>query len=95
MRPEEIQQYCEELFVDAIEELGSLGYVIETQEARASHLFGINLPENIEMDRVKKALSVHKINISIRGNVLRISPNVYNDQKDVQRLLRALKEAII
>ena len=94
-RPEEIQQYCEELFVDAIEELGSFGYVIETQEARASHLFGINLPENIEMDRVKKALSVHKINISIRGNVLRISPNVYNDQKDVQRLLRALKEAII
>ena len=90
-----IQQYCETLCHDTIETLRSEGYMIEATEGRASHLFGIYFNENTTMERIEQALSKHRVNISVREKALRISPNVYNDQKDVQRLLSALKEAII
>ena len=90
-----IQQYCETLCHDTIETLRSEGYTIEATEGRASHLFGIYFNENTTMERIEQALSKHRVNISVRERALRISPNVYNDQKDVQRLLSALKEAII
>ena len=90
-----IQQYCETLCHDTIETLRSEGYTIEASEGRASHLFGIYFNENTTMERIEQALSKHRVNISVREKALRISPNVYNDQKDVQRLLSALKEAII
>ncbi|MDC1234352.1 aminotransferase class V-fold PLP-dependent enzyme [Cyclobacteriaceae bacterium] len=90
-----IQQYCETLCHDTIETLRSEGYMIEATEGRASHLFGIYFNENTTMERIEQALSKHRVNISVRERALRISPNVYNDQKDVQRLLSALKEAII
>ena len=90
-----IQQYCEMLCHDTIETLRSEGYTIEATEGRASHLFGIYFNENTTMERIEQALSKHRVNISVREKALRISPNVYNDQKDVQRLLSALKEAII
>ena len=90
-----IQQYCETLCHDTIETLRSEGYTIEATEGRASHLFGIYFNENTTMERIEQALSKHRVNISVREKALRISPNVYNDQKDVQRLVSALKEAII
>ena len=90
-----IQQYCEVLCHDAIDTLRSEGYTIEASEGRASHLFGIYFNENTTMERIERALSKHRVKISVRDQALRISPNVYNDQKDVQRLVSALKEAII
>ena len=47
------------------------------------------------MERIERALSKYRVKISIRDQALRVSPNVYNDQKDIQRLLSALKEAVI
>lgn len=90
-----IQQYCEGLCHDAIDTLRSEGYTVEASEGRASHLFGIYFNENTTMERIEQVLSKHRVKISVRDQALRISPNVYNDQKDVQRLVSALKEAII
>ena len=90
-----IQQYCEGLCHDAIDTLRSEGYTVEASEGRASHLFGVYFNENTTMERIEQALSRHRVKISVRDQALRISPNVYNDQKDVQRLVSALKEAII
>ena len=90
-----IQEYCEVLCHDAIDTLRSEGYTVEASEGRASHLFGVYFNENTTMERIEQALSKHRVKISVRDQALRISPNVYNDQKDVQRLVSALKEAII
>ena len=90
-----IQRYCEALCYDAIDSLRSEGYTIEASKVRASHLFGIYFNENTTMERIERALSKYRVKISIRDQALRVSPNVYNDQKDVQRLVSALKEAII
>ena len=90
-----IQEYCEELCYEAIDSLRSEGYTIEASKGRASHLFGIYFNENTTMERIERALSKYRVKISIRDQALRVSPNVYNDQKDIQRLLSALKEAVI
>ena len=90
-----IQEYCEVLCHDAIDTLRSEGYTVEASEGRASHLFGVYFNENTTMERIEQALSKLRVKISVRDQALRISPNVYNDQKDVQRLVSALKEAII
>ena len=71
------------------------GYNIEDSKVRASHLFGIYFNQNTNMERIERALSKYRVKISIRDHALRVSPNVYNDQKDIQRLVSALKEAII
>jgi selenocysteine lyase/cysteine desulfurase len=90
-----IQQYCEVLCHEAIDILRSEGYTVQASEGRASHLFGVYFNENTTMERIEQALFKHRVKISVRDQALRISPNVYNDQKDVQRLVSALKEAII
>ncbi|UXP33480.1 aminotransferase class V-fold PLP-dependent enzyme [Reichenbachiella agarivorans] len=89
-QPANIQEYCKNLMAPAIEEIRSKGYYIEDESQRASHLFGIKIPTD-KMDALAKALKNHKVSASIRGSFLRVSPHVYNDQRDVNKLLRAFR----
>lgn len=85
-----IQQYCGELLAQPLETLESHGYKVEKPEWRGNHLFGIYLPEGMSVDAVKQELERAKIFISIRGNSLRISPHVYNDKTDLEKLVSVL-----
>ena len=38
-----IQEYCRELTRDFLVEVGALGYAVEAEEWRSSHLFGIRI----------------------------------------------------
>ena len=35
-----------------------------------------------------------KIYVSVRGDVIRVSPHVYNDESDIERLLSALRACL-
>ena len=89
-KPERIQAYCKHIGSEAISQLTEKGFVIEDVAWRASHLFGIRLPEGSSLDAVKQSLVKNKVSVSYRGNAIRVSPNVYNTQKDFQKLLKAL-----
>lgn len=89
---ENIQQYCEELIAPYLQEIVSAGYHIEDEQYRGAHLFGIRPTEGQDMDLIRKKFHQHKVHVSVRGSAIRIAPNVYNDQRDMERLLRALKE---
>ncbi len=41
--------------------------------------------------RFGSALAAAKIKISVYENMIRISPSVYNDMEDIERLLRVLR----
>ncbi|WP_420576595.1 aminotransferase class V-fold PLP-dependent enzyme [Ekhidna sp.] len=92
--PENIQEYTRALMSDAIDEMKELGYTIEEEAWRASHLFGVRLPENVEQSALQQSLKKHRVSVSLRGDAIRISPNVYNDEMDVRKLLKAMKEPI-
>jgi len=91
--PHSIQEYCKNLTREPLLRLKDLGYWIEQEDWRSSHLFGIRIPGNIEMNNVQKQLKINRVNVSTRGNAIRVSPNVYNDQKDLFKLVRALEAA--
>ncbi len=92
--PEGIQEYCRELTAPAIEELKAIGCIIEDEQYRAAHLFGIRLPEGSNVMEVKDALARKRIYVSIRGNAVRIAPHVYNDRSHMDKFVQALKEAL-
>ncbi len=85
--PETIQEYCKTISTTAIQQLRDLGCFIEEDHHRAHHLFGIYLPDHIDLEKLKTKLKKENIFISFRGNAIRVSSNVYNSQTDFNRLL--------
>lgn len=90
--PRGVQQYCTDLTSNLITELPKLGYQIEDEAWRAHHLFGIRLPKHIKVEGLKEELNQRNIYLSFRGSAVRISPHVYNNEKDVAALLQALTD---
>jgi selenocysteine lyase/cysteine desulfurase len=85
----EVHTYCKNLVKPLAEKLPNLGYWIEDEAYRGSHLFGIR-PLEKSATEIKTKLEKKGISISQRGNALRISPYVYNNQQDIEKLLEEL-----
>jgi len=88
---ERIQEYCKTIGAESILELKEKGFLIEDEAWRGSHLFGVRLPQGVDLDKIKDSLLKHKVYVSVRGNAIRVAPNVYNTEKDFQKLVRALQ----
>ncbi len=84
-----IQTYCETITKKPVELLKSKGYWIENIEFRGAHLFGIR-KKGLEVDKIKAILEKEHIFVSIRGQFIRVSPNVYNTEADMMRLVEVL-----
>ena len=91
--PQNIQEYTHHISINAIQELRSVGFYIEEQKYRGSHLFGIYLPKHIDMNIVKQKLKAENIFVSYRGNAIRISCHLYNTKEDFDRLVNGLISA--
>jgi selenocysteine lyase/cysteine desulfurase len=85
-----IQEYCKTISAESILRLKEKGFVIEDEAYRGAHLFGVRLPKGVDLDKVKASLLKHKVYVSVRGNSIRVAPNVYNTEKDLQRLTKVL-----
>jgi selenocysteine lyase/cysteine desulfurase len=93
-RPDRIQAYCRDLTRDVLAEVGALGFAVEDEAWRGSHLFGLRMPEGIDLKALKEALDRRNVVASLRGTALRLSPNVYNDAGDLEALLEGLREVV-
>lgn len=90
---ENIQNYCASLTQPILGKLQAQGFVIEDVPYTAQHLLGLRLPENNSIDKLKSILKDNNIYLSQRGNALRISPNVYNDLADMEKLWSTIMTA--
>ena len=88
---ENIQAYCKIICKEAIASLMDKGYWIEDENYRAGHLFGIRL-QGKDQQKIKAALLKNNVHVSFRGDAIRVSPNVYNDMKDMNKLVKALSK---
>ena len=61
---------------------------------RAANLFGVKLPQGLAPEACRAALARQQIHVSVRGSAVRVSPHVYNDEADLNRLVDALQELI-
>lgn len=87
---ENIQSYCRDLTAGPLERLKEAGFRIEDQQYRASHLFGVRLSGNHNMEDIRKKLEEYHILVSVRGDSIRVSPNVYNSPGDIEKFSDAL-----
>ena len=86
---ENIQSYCKNITAESIDVLQSKGFWVEHENFRSAHLFGIRMPGK-DLNKMKDILRKNKIYVSFRGDAIRVAPNVYNDAKDLQRLVKIL-----
>lgn len=84
-QPKNIQGYCKELSQPFIDWLLEHDFKLLNKEI-AYHLFGVIPPKRVHLETVKSILKEDKISVSFRKNVIRISPNVYNDSDDFEKL---------
>ena len=88
--PTQVQSYCHALVQDIIPAIREKGYFLEEDSWRASHLFGIYLNPEMQMEELKSRLQQAGLFVSYRGEAIRISPHVYNSKEDLQLLLNSL-----
>ena len=87
---ENIQKYCFDLTQEPIKEWQQHGYWVEEEAYRASHLFGVQMPPDVSVDKMLSVLKERKIHVSVRGEFVRIAPNMYNDAADIAALTDVL-----
>jgi len=88
--PENIEQYCGELIAPLMEFLDGTAIVREADPYFSKHLFGLQLPEGIDLHHLKQILADKQISVSLRGDYLRVAVNVYNDPADLEALINVL-----
>lgn len=92
-KPENVQAYCRALMLDAVAEAAALGYTVEDEAWRGWHMFGLRLPERVDPARLQALLAERRVRVSVRGDAVRVAPNVYNEPADVAALMDALRAA--
>jgi len=93
-QPGNIQAYCADIIREPLKELMEIGYQMEAEGGRSAHLFGLRCPSSITTEKVKTSAKQHKVSVSYRGDFIRVSPHVYNDEIDMRKLVKALKAPI-
>lgn len=89
-----IQAYCHSISEPAIHALRDKGFLIESLPYRGSHLFGVRHTRPLDPEKLREKLIKSKIHVSVRGDAIRVSPHVYNDAEDMNRLVRVLSAGI-
>jgi len=82
-----VQEYCQRISSNALEDLREMGCQIEPKGQLAHHLIGVRLPAHVEMERLQAEFKKRRVLVSTRGNAIRVAPNVYNMPDDFDSLL--------
>ncbi len=70
------------------------GWGVEHDAWRAPHMFGLRLPPGVRPGPVQEALAARRVAVSVRGDALRVSPHLYNDEGDLEALRTALAAVV-
>lgn len=74
------------------DEARALGCMALEEGERVGHMVGVRLPDGVPSDLAGRLADAH-VHVSIRGDAIRISPHVYNDEEDARRLLEVLRRS--
>ncbi|WMN12342.1 aminotransferase class V-fold PLP-dependent enzyme [Marivirga salinae] len=89
-KPENIQNYCFELLKPLRKYLVDKNIDKDDDYLISAHLYGLFLPENVNLKNLMEDLKANNIHISARGKSIRISPHIYNDAEDINALINVL-----
>jgi len=90
-KPMNIQATLTKLTASIAREARSLGLSVLDAEKRVGHMLGIRFPSGLPAGLAER-LAASRVYVSVRGDAIRVSPNVYNDEDDAARLVSVLRE---
>lgn len=91
---EEVAAYCGGLSSEIVRAAEGLGYSVSDPRERSPHIIGIRLRSEAQEAALRDSLAARRVHVSVRGDAIRVSPGVYNDQEDVAALVAALDAAV-
>lgn len=89
---DEIQEYGRKLGEPLINFFLEQGTIVDNEAHRAHHLMGLQLPEDTDGDTLLQEFQTRNIYVSLRGDNIRISINVFNTEEDIHELIAALAQ---
>lgn len=89
-----VQNYCRALISDCITPIKEHGFGIEDEKYRGSHLLGIRLRSDHNLQRIQAGMKEENILVSFRGRSIRVSPNVYNTKEDLAHFTEVLLSSV-
>lgn len=89
-----IQRHCRRLVEPLAAEAAAHGWPMEDASGRGGHIVGLRLPSDFDVAGLRRALDRRSVSASLRGEALRVSPHLYNDEADIEALLESLREAL-
>ena len=87
-----IQNYCGELIQPLLNYIQNLGIQLEEPRYFSNHLFGLKLPNSVDTNVLKENFAKHNVYLSVRGDSLRVSVNVFNTKEDIAKLIEVIEE---
>lgn len=85
-KPLVIQQYLGSI-TSPLKRLVDYGFVLPEENEGSNNVLGIYIPDNLKPKQLKEKLQRNNVYISVRGKYLRISPYLYNDESDLEKLV--------
>ena len=92
--PAAIQNYSSSLNQPLIDFIARIGGSTEPEPFLGQHLFAPLLPKSINPADLKQELEANQIYVSMRGEYLRVSINVFNEAKDITALMHVIEQQL-
>ena len=89
-----IENYCSALAEILVNELKPIGILFEDEDYFKPHLFSLGLPEKVDLLKFKEKLESNNIYVSLRGKNIRVSINVFNNEKEIGSLVSLVKKSL-
>jgi selenocysteine lyase/cysteine desulfurase len=90
---ENVSETIGEMTDEIGERARELGLGSPPADKRARHFIGLKFPRGVPPNLLD-ALARRNVYVSVRGSSVRVTPHVYNDREDVDRLFDALEEVL-
>jgi selenocysteine lyase/cysteine desulfurase len=74
-------------------ETAALGCTVPMEADRVRHIVGVRLPRGLPSGFTER-LAEARVFVSLRGDSIRVAPHLYNDDRDVDRFIAVLREAL-
>lgn len=88
-----ISAYIDELTDRLANGVEELGLSVAPNALRSPHLIGVHL-KGVDPETVAAAMASAEVFVSVRGDAMRVSPHVYNDADDIDRLIEVLRASL-
>ena len=76
--PQRVQEYCESLLEPYEDVFREAGFELEDRAWRGAHLFGLRSVRGLDTEKTAATLRRAGIFVSVRGEAIRVAPQVYN-----------------